>query len=34
MFYKALENKKAIAKPTQPVPFTFHEPKVKYTLNL
>lgn len=27
-FYKALDNKKAVAKPTVPEPFTFHEPKV------
>jgi hypothetical protein len=29
-FMNNLEKKKAIAKPTEPVPFNFHEPKVKY----
>ena len=28
-FIKNLEKKKAIAKPTEPLPFSFHEPKVK-----
>ena len=28
-FINTLEKKKAIAKPTEPIPFNFHEPKVK-----
>ena len=29
-FMKEMDRKKSIAKPTQPIPFTFHEPKVRH----